>query len=238
VQAASPGRLHLPCLEVFSDLVQVTAYGLEPLLEVYHPLLCLVEQSPDPFQALLLLDDHIPAPGDLGVQPGALRVDLLDPTQLRFRVARAALADGQTPLAAAILRGLVSEELGFVTAEGLPLDLLTIERLVSLDLIDADARRDLGERLRREHLRWPTLLLEHVARRAAIEDSGLERIIAERASLEAAILRHGDRLRQVEATLDGEALLLRRSLPSGDLAVAAWLPLVLLGVTVGCASKY
>ncbi|MBN1442076.1 MAG: HAMP domain-containing histidine kinase [Planctomycetes bacterium] len=140
--------------------------------------------------------------------------------QLRFRVARAALADGQTPLATAILRGLVNEARGFFTEEGLPVDLLAMERLLALDLIDADARRDLAEQLRREHRRWPTALLEHIARRGALVDPDLERILAERASLEAKIRRQRERLRQVEAVLDGEDLLLGRSLPSGDLAVA------------------
>ncbi|MBI4586298.1 MAG: HAMP domain-containing histidine kinase [Planctomycetes bacterium] len=132
--------------------------------------------------------------------------------RLRFRIARAALAAGEEALARAVFEDLSREEPPASTEEGLPIDLLALERLLELCGEPKKTLKDLEGRIEERTRRFTAPLLAHWITAYFPESERLKAILARRRALEAALARHPQVLSSQEAALEEGYLLLARSL--------------------------
>jgi signal transduction histidine kinase len=139
--------------------------------------------------------------------------------RLRFQMARAALKGGDPALGVALLGEIIARPGGGTTPDGLPLDLLAALRLEDLVREGGEAPGS-GDELRlslsRNAGRLPLALLAKVVRERFPRDAALSRLLDARRSLEEAVRRHPEILRDRDAALDDGCLLLARALDGKD----------------------
>ncbi len=163
-------------------------------------------QRNDPNQAIDAYAFYLPR-----VQSPVLRA------RLQLRIARAAAAAGDRPLATAVLRSLFEHAGTARMDNGLPIDMLAGARLVWLsDGADADLAEAVRVRLRQRHRSVSTPLLAHLVRQHAPNDESLRQLLVGRRALEASVARHTEILGSATAVLDDSHLLFAKPVLGPD----------------------